>query len=407
MLIALVVAGTRLLGAYLARVYGGGPAPGDRVFGPVERLLYRLGGRRPEARAAVDASTRSRCSPSAPSRSSASTCSSACRGAAAQPDRCRRRCPPTLAFNTAVSFVTNTNWQNYGGESTMSHLTQMAGLTVQNFVVRRRRHLRRGRVDPRARPPAQRDDRELLGRPRPRRRPACCCRCRVVVALLLASQGVVQSLRGPAEAHDARGRDAGRSTAARSRARRRSRSWARTAAGTSTPTPRTRSRTRRLHEPRPDPRAPADPVRAHVRVRPAWSATSGRAGRSSPRCSRSGSARPAVATHFEADGNPRDRRGRGEHGGQRGALRRARVRPLRRLHDRHLDRRGHRRPRQLHAGRRRRAAREHDARRGLAGRRRRRALRDARLRPARGLHRRADGRTDAGVPRQEDPGARR
>ncbi len=42
--------------------------------------------------------------------------------------------PSTLSFNTAVSFVTNTNWQNYGGESTMSHLTQMAGLTVQNFV---------------------------------------------------------------------------------------------------------------------------------------------------------------------------------------------------------------------------------------------------------------------------------
>ena len=42
--------------------------------------------------------------------------------------------PPALAFNTAVSFVTNTNWQNYAGESTMSHLTQMAGLAVQNFV---------------------------------------------------------------------------------------------------------------------------------------------------------------------------------------------------------------------------------------------------------------------------------
>ncbi|MGH3489485.1 MAG: potassium-transporting ATPase subunit KdpA [Actinopolymorphaceae bacterium] len=42
--------------------------------------------------------------------------------------------PPDGAFNTAVSFVTNTNWQWYSGESTMSHLTQMAGLTVQNFV---------------------------------------------------------------------------------------------------------------------------------------------------------------------------------------------------------------------------------------------------------------------------------
>ncbi len=41
---------------------------------------------------------------------------------------------PDLAFNTAVSFVTNTNWQSYGGETTMSHFTQMAGLTVHNFL---------------------------------------------------------------------------------------------------------------------------------------------------------------------------------------------------------------------------------------------------------------------------------
>ena len=42
--------------------------------------------------------------------------------------------PPDLAFNTSISFITNTNWQNYGGETTMSHLTQMLGLTVHNFV---------------------------------------------------------------------------------------------------------------------------------------------------------------------------------------------------------------------------------------------------------------------------------
>ncbi|GAA4021309.1 potassium-transporting ATPase subunit KdpA [Sphingomonas swuensis] len=42
--------------------------------------------------------------------------------------------PFPVAFNTAVSFVTNTNWQSYGGETTMSHLTQMVGLTVQNFL---------------------------------------------------------------------------------------------------------------------------------------------------------------------------------------------------------------------------------------------------------------------------------
>ena len=42
--------------------------------------------------------------------------------------------PPDLAFNTSASFITNTNWQNYGGETTMSHLTQMLGLTVHNFL---------------------------------------------------------------------------------------------------------------------------------------------------------------------------------------------------------------------------------------------------------------------------------
>jgi len=42
--------------------------------------------------------------------------------------------PADLSFNTSLSFVTNTNWQNYGGETTMSHLTQMLGLTVHNFA---------------------------------------------------------------------------------------------------------------------------------------------------------------------------------------------------------------------------------------------------------------------------------
>jgi potassium-transporting ATPase potassium-binding subunit len=41
---------------------------------------------------------------------------------------------PALAWNTAISFVTNTNWQAYSGESTQGHLVQMAGLSVQNFV---------------------------------------------------------------------------------------------------------------------------------------------------------------------------------------------------------------------------------------------------------------------------------
>jgi len=41
---------------------------------------------------------------------------------------------PSLAFNTATSFATNTNWQNYGGETTLSYFSQMAGLTVKNFT---------------------------------------------------------------------------------------------------------------------------------------------------------------------------------------------------------------------------------------------------------------------------------
>ena len=62
-------------------------------------------------------------------------------------DRGRR---PHLAFNTAVSFVTNTNWQDYSAEATMSYLTQMAGLAGQNFVSAGGRHGRGHRPDPRA-----------------------------------------------------------------------------------------------------------------------------------------------------------------------------------------------------------------------------------------------------------------
>ena len=53
---------------------------------------------------------------------------------AAQSRRVWRPSSPDSSFNTAVSFATNTNWQGYGGETTMSYLTQMLGLTVQNFV---------------------------------------------------------------------------------------------------------------------------------------------------------------------------------------------------------------------------------------------------------------------------------
>ena len=60
--------------------------------------------------------------------------------------------PSALAWNTAVRFVTNTNWQSYSGESTMGHLVQMAGPGGAELPVRRRRHRGRGRAGPRVRP---------------------------------------------------------------------------------------------------------------------------------------------------------------------------------------------------------------------------------------------------------------
>ena len=152
--------------------------------------------------------------------------------------------PPALAFNTAVSFVTNTNWQNYGGESTMSHLTQMSGLAVQNFVsaavgmavaialvrgITRRRSETIGNfwVD------LTRSVTRIL------------LPLAVVLALVLVARGAIQTLRRLHRGAHARGRDAGDPRRARSRARRRSRSSARTAAARSTRTRRTRSRTRR------------------------------------------------------------------------------------------------------------------------------------------------------------------
>ena len=103
------------------------------LLAPVERGFYRARRRRSAARSRAGSATRSRCWSS---MSPASCCSTA----PAVPGSCRsirrasRASRPTSPFNTAVSFVTNTNWQSYGGETTMSHLGQMAGLTVQNFL---------------------------------------------------------------------------------------------------------------------------------------------------------------------------------------------------------------------------------------------------------------------------------
>ena len=132
-LIALLAISTPVLGNYMAKVYGGKRAPGDRVFGPVERVIYRVCG--------VDPDSEQRWQTYAISLLAFSFASVLILYAQLRlqghlpfnPDS-QASVKPTLSFNTAVSFLTNTNWQNYSGESTMSHLTQMAGLAVHNFV---------------------------------------------------------------------------------------------------------------------------------------------------------------------------------------------------------------------------------------------------------------------------------
>lgn len=121
------------LGRYMARVYEGQPTFLDRVLHPIENLMYRLAGVDPAQEMgwktyafamlalnllgffAVYALQRLQgVLPLNPQHFGAVT--------------------PDLAFNSAVSFTSNTNWQNYGGELTLSYLSQMLGLTVQNFV---------------------------------------------------------------------------------------------------------------------------------------------------------------------------------------------------------------------------------------------------------------------------------
>ncbi|HZJ62754.1 MAG TPA: potassium-transporting ATPase subunit KdpA, partial [Kofleriaceae bacterium] len=131
---AIVLVGLGIpLGAYMARVYSGNATLAQRVLGPVERLLYRLFGVRPDEEQSwkqyaiavmvfnvlgiVVAYLLQRLQAHLP----------------ANPNDLPA-VDPKISFNTAVSFGTNTNWQAYGGETKMSHLVQSAALGVQNFV---------------------------------------------------------------------------------------------------------------------------------------------------------------------------------------------------------------------------------------------------------------------------------
>jgi K+-transporting ATPase ATPase A chain len=127
-----LVALAKPLGAYMAAVYEGRSAV-VRMFAPLERLIYRSCG--------VDAAREMRWTEYALAALWVTLVGLL---AVYGLQRLQALLPfnpagmsavsPDSSFNTAVSFVTNTNWQGYGGESTLSYLTQMLALTVQNFV---------------------------------------------------------------------------------------------------------------------------------------------------------------------------------------------------------------------------------------------------------------------------------
>jgi K+-transporting ATPase ATPase A chain len=122
-----------LLGRYLAATFGGGRAPGDRVFLPIERLVYRITGINPDttqtwrgyALAVLAFGFVSTLFLYAVLR---------LQGHLPFNPTHAPGMSPFLSFNTAVSFVTGTNWQAYSGESQASYLAQMAGLVVAQFT---------------------------------------------------------------------------------------------------------------------------------------------------------------------------------------------------------------------------------------------------------------------------------
>jgi len=121
------------LGSFMARVYLGEPCGLDRVLGSIENLIYRACGIRREEEMTWQTYTGALLLFSLAGLLSLYLLQRLQGNLPLNP----QRLPAVSAessFNTAVSFVTNTNWQGYGGETTMSYLTQMAGLAVQNFV---------------------------------------------------------------------------------------------------------------------------------------------------------------------------------------------------------------------------------------------------------------------------------
>ena len=131
--VVVLIALAKPLGAYMARVYENRPIGLDRVLGPLERLIYRLSGVRADEEMGWQTYAIAML---VFNLAGFLVVYGLQRFQQVLPLNPQGLGPvsPDSSFNTAVSFATNTNWQGYGGETTMSYLTQMLGLTVQNFV---------------------------------------------------------------------------------------------------------------------------------------------------------------------------------------------------------------------------------------------------------------------------------
>jgi K+-transporting ATPase ATPase A chain len=128
-----LIAAAKPLGLYMARVYEGKPCGLDWLFGGLERTIYRFAGIDPKHEMTWRTYAVALLMFNA---LGFLACYLLLRLQSVLPLNPQHfpAVGPDLAFNTASSFATNTNWQSYGGETTLSYLVQMVGLGVQNFV---------------------------------------------------------------------------------------------------------------------------------------------------------------------------------------------------------------------------------------------------------------------------------
>jgi K+-transporting ATPase ATPase A chain len=133
LLLAVLLISVRRLASYMTGVFSGGRSFLSPALGPVERVFYKAAGVDPSKEQGWLAYTQAMLVFSAAGFASLYAI---LRLQAYLPFNPQSfdNLSPDLAFNTAVSFLTNTNWQSYGGETTMSNFSQMVGLTVHNFL---------------------------------------------------------------------------------------------------------------------------------------------------------------------------------------------------------------------------------------------------------------------------------